>query len=295
MIESVTAPLQSPSHAPRRDSQSGSGSTPGFSYALAAASLEKRAAQSLETYGAKPESATISPVSEAAQQAQGGDTPTKIAPSAEKAGYAHPSQNAEAQQLAAPPAGAHPKTDSTPAPAAAPSAVASVSPNGSSIQPQSKTPEAAALKENAARDRSANTKAPRLADPAPELKKPFAEILAKRLDGKSLFDLRLDPPDLGRIEGRLSIADDGQAILSLTFDNQGAFDLFSRDEQALRLALQQAGLTFANADFNFTFRQRTSETGDLRDEFIAPSEVQRGIYDPEFLASWSAGALDMRI
>lgn len=123
------------------------------------------------------------------------------------------------------------------------------------------------------------------------LQETFAEILARRLEKSTVFDIRLDPPALGRVEGRLTVGDDGKSVLTLAFDNQSAFDLFSRDEAALRLALANAGLSFGDRDVSFSFREQGA--GERSPSMAARESA--AAYDPEFYADWSAGALDIRI
>ncbi len=101
--------------------------------------------------------------------------------------------------------------------------------------------------------------------------------------------MRLDPPALGSIEGRLTLGDDGQAVLALSFDNQPAFDLFRRDETALRLELAQAGFDLGGQDLRFTFRAPPSDPATVSKretgaeapptDFFAPSPLHRGAID----------------
>ena len=44
------------------------------------------------------------------------------------------------------------------------------------------------------------------------------EIAGKALDGKNRFEIRLDPPELGRIDVRLDVDRDGQVTSHLTVD-----------------------------------------------------------------------------
>ena len=88
----------------------------------------------------------------------------------------------------------------------------------------------------------------------------FAKLVAKKIAERSTFELRLDPPDLGRIEGRLQINRENEAALILKFDNQAAFDLFSRDEAALRSALHDAGLDAEDARLDLVFDEKTEKS-----------------------------------
>ncbi|MCA8890201.1 MAG: flagellar hook-length control protein FliK, partial [Parvularculaceae bacterium] len=124
----------------------------------------------------------------------------------------------------------------------------------------------------------------------------FAQILARRLEKSSHFEFRLDPPEMGRVEGRLTLGDDGKAVLALKFDNQAAFDMFARDEQALRQTLANAGFDFGDGDFVFSYREDAAPELALANIDAAPTlSLAAPAYDAAFAAPWSAGAIDIRI
>jgi flagellar hook-length control protein FliK len=179
-----------------------------------------------------------------------------------------------------------------PAPA---SIVTNFATGGPAVQQSAKAADAVALRDQTSKAETskaiATAKQPAQ---AATLRADFAEVLARRLEKTSVFEMRLDPPEHGRVEGRLAIADDGKAILSLTFDNQSAFDLFSRDEQLLRQTLGQAGLDFASGDFRFSYREQVPIEGAADLEATAAINTDRN-YEAAFHADWSAGALDIRI
>ena len=55
------------------------------------------------------------------------------------------------------------------------------------------------------------------------------EIAGKALAGKNRFEIRLDPPELGRIEVRLDVDRDGNVTSRLTVDRPDTLDLLRRD------------------------------------------------------------------
>ncbi|MCB2097285.1 MAG: hypothetical protein KDE05_06595, partial [Parvularculaceae bacterium] len=89
MTDSAIIAVQ-PSPAPQRRSDSGDrADAPGFSYALAAASLERNAAKSLEAHGARPEgqgSAGETQASESATQPRdaGAKSQQPVAPASQQ-------------------------------------------------------------------------------------------------------------------------------------------------------------------------------------------------------------------
>jgi flagellar hook-length control protein FliK len=80
------------------------------------------------------------------------------------------------------------------------------------------------------------------------------EIAGKALAGKNRFEIRLDPPELGRIHVRLDVDHDGQVTSHITADRSDTFDLLRRDAPALERALQDAGMKTANNGLQFSLR-----------------------------------------
>jgi flagellar hook-length control protein FliK len=83
------------------------------------------------------------------------------------------------------------------------------------------------------------------------------EIAGKALAGKNRFDIRLDPPELGRIEVRLDVDRDGNVTSRLTVDRADTLDLLRRDASGLERALQDAGLKTADNSLQFSLRDQS--------------------------------------
>lgn len=83
------------------------------------------------------------------------------------------------------------------------------------------------------------------------------EITGKALAGKNRFEIRLDPPELGRIDVRLDVDHDGNVTSRLTVDRPDTLDLLRRDAAALERALQDAGLKTANNGLQFSLRDQS--------------------------------------
>ena len=115
------------------------------------------------------------------------------------------------------------------------------------------------------------------------------EIAAQARAGRNRFEIRLDPPELGRIDVRLDMDKDGNVTSRMMVERPDTLDLLRRDAHALERALNQAGLKtsdnalefqlrdqgFANNDNN---RQNPRETAQLivPDEDAAVLEAKRG-------------------
>lgn len=255
----------------RRPSPPEGGEAAGFSLALAEAALTNRASASLDAHGAAPAGEAGAAISgkRAAEQAAPASRANADAPAARRDAPAETTttRQAGAPQAAAPPPAASPDS---------PGAVAAIKPESPAAAAIALTAPATAFTarpaaasaaplENAARIET--TRGPRAPLPAPPPAQPqpaaesFARLIARRLDsGASAFEIRLDPPELGRVEARFVIGEDGKAALALKFDNPSAHDLFARDEAALRLALAEAGVDLGGGDLSFTLESRNADT-----------------------------------
>jgi flagellar hook-length control protein FliK len=113
------------------------------------------------------------------------------------------------------------------------------------------------------------------------------EIAAHAQAGKNRFEIRLDPPELGRIDVRLDVASDGQVTSHLRVERAETLDLLRRDAPALERALQQAGLKTSDNGLQFSLRDQSfsqhNQSRDMPamarivvpDEKLVPAETQR--------------------
>jgi flagellar hook-length control protein FliK len=86
--------------------------------------------------------------------------------------------------------------------------------------------------------------APVTAD-APSFDALALRIAARSADGENNFSIRLDPPELGRIEVNLNVNSDGHAQAALTADKPQTLELMQKDASTLERALKDAGLNLA--------------------------------------------------
>jgi flagellar hook-length control protein FliK len=96
---------------------------------------------------------------------------------------------------------------------------------------------------------------------APNLESLAVNIAAKSQGGAKQFDIRLDPPELGRVEVRLSIDATGKAEAHLTADQPQTLDLLQKDAPALTRALREAGLDVNQDGLNFSLRNQQQQAG----------------------------------
>jgi flagellar hook-length control protein FliK len=117
--------------------------------------------------------------------------------------------------------------------------------------------------QQAAATSSPNPVTPPAAQPAPQpVAVPLAgiavAIAARAFAGKNHFAIRLDPPELGRIEVHLDVDKDGSVTSHLVADRSDTLNLLQRDSSALQRALQNAGLKTSDNGLQFSLRDQSS-------------------------------------
>ena len=129
------------------------------------------------------------------------------------------------------------------------------------------------------------------------------EIAAKASEGMNTFEIRLDPPELGRIHVRLEVDRNGELTSRVVADRQDTLDLLRREAPQLERALNDAGLRTSNNGLQFSLRdqgqgqqqqqQALAQSARLiiPDEHLAAELTQRGYYQP----AGSAGGIDIRV
>ena len=84
------------------------------------------------------------------------------------------------------------------------------------------------------------------------------EIAARAQSGANRFEIRLDPPELGRIDVRLDIDRHGNVRSHLVVERSETLDLMRRDAPQLERALQDAGLKTGDGALQFSLRDQGS-------------------------------------
>jgi chemotaxis protein MotD len=143
---------------------------------------------------------------------------------------------------------------------------------------------------------------------------PSFDALALRIaahsdDGENNFSVRLDPPELGRIEVHLNVDSDGNAQASLTADKPQTLELMQKDASSLERALKDAGLNLAGG-MSFSLKgdgksqawrdtQNTSRGRNLQIASVDAASANAAITSSAALAAQAYGLpvarLDIRI
>jgi flagellar hook-length control protein FliK len=88
------------------------------------------------------------------------------------------------------------------------------------------------------------------------------EIAVSARSGKSRFDIRLDPADLGRIDVRIDVDRNGQVTSHLTVEKPETLSMLRQDAPQLQRALDDAGLKTGNGGLQFSLRDQPSSGQD---------------------------------
>ena len=85
------------------------------------------------------------------------------------------------------------------------------------------------------------------------------EIAASAKSGKTRFEIRLDPAELGRIDVRIDIDRHGQMTSHLTVERPETLSMLRQDANQLQRALDNAGLSTGNGGLQFSLRDQSSQ------------------------------------
>ncbi|MCB1890509.1 MAG: flagellar hook-length control protein FliK [Rhodocyclaceae bacterium] len=97
------------------------------------------------------------------------------------------------------------------------------------------------------------------------------EIARQVQHGTSHFQIRLDPPELGRIDVRMHVDGGGNLNARLTVERSETLDLLQRDHRGLERALQQAGVDSGKTNLEFSLKQNPFERQQQGGGYTPPS------------------------
>jgi flagellar hook-length control protein FliK len=92
------------------------------------------------------------------------------------------------------------------------------------------------------------------------------QIAVTAQSGKSRFEIRLDPADLGRIDVRLDVDRQGRVTSHLTVEKPETLAMLRQDAPQLQRALQDAGLKTGDGGLQFSLRDQSSQGQTPRDD-----------------------------
>ena len=118
--------------------------------------------------------------------------------------------------------------------------------------------------------------------------------------GINRFDIRLDPPEMGRVDVRMEVRRDGHVTAHLTVEKPETLELLQRDARALQQALNNAGLDADENSLNFSLHdqnadedRRNAAGGDRDSVGVDEAEAATApIYNVNLSAT---GGIDIRV
>jgi flagellar hook-length control protein FliK len=124
-------------------------------------------------------------------------------------------------------------------------------------------------------------------------------------DGENTINIRLRPNELGRIEVKLQVSDDGRVRAMITADKPETLDVLRRDAAGLDKALQDAGLKTSQDSLNFSLRDQSGQgaaAGDQRGNgrtpyggVVTPDELDAADAQTPYTGSLRADGVDIRV
>jgi flagellar hook-length control protein FliK len=109
------------------------------------------------------------------------------------------------------------------------------------------------------------------------------EIAASAKNGKSNFEIRLDPADLGRIDVRISVDSSGQMTSHLMVEKAETLSMLQQDAPQLQQALNDAGFKTGDSGLQFSLRDQSSSGQNSGND--TNRNAQRLIVSPEDTAA----------
>ena len=115
------------------------------------------------------------------------------------------------------------------------------------------------------------------------------EIAQTAKSGKSRFDIRLDPAELGRIDVRLEVDKHGNVTSHLTVEKPETLTMLRQDAPQLQRALEQAGLKTNDGGLQFSLRDQSQDQQQNNGENSGRNAQRLMIHEDESVPAIAAG------
>lgn len=107
------------------------------------------------------------------------------------------------------------------------------------------------------------------------------QIAKAVVNGETRFTVRMDPPELGRVQVKLELGPDGAVRAMILADTKDALDMLQREGRLLERALNEAGLKADSGSLSFSLNQGQDQGGHAR--VFADMQSNGGMRDEEGL------------
>ena len=109
------------------------------------------------------------------------------------------------------------------------------------------------------------------------------EIARNLKNAQTRFQMRFDPPELGRVDVNMKVASDGSVQAHLIVERPETLDMFMRDQRGLERALEAAGLSSNPNDLQFSLKQdggqQFASSDDQGQQNLEPGQAAAGSED----------------
>jgi flagellar hook-length control protein FliK len=102
------------------------------------------------------------------------------------------------------------------------------------------------------------------ANPTPDIHSLAVNIATQSQSGAKQFDIRIDPPELGRVDVRLTVDNAGKAQAHLAVDKPQTLELLQKDSGSLARALKDSGVQLSNNGLQFSLKGQGQNGGGSR-------------------------------
>ncbi|MEM7569946.1 MAG: flagellar hook-length control protein FliK [Pseudomonadota bacterium] len=88
------------------------------------------------------------------------------------------------------------------------------------------------------------------------------EISRQALKSDTQFAIRMDPPELGKLDVKLTVSKSAEVQATIVVERESTFDLLTRDAKALERALQEAGLKTDQNSLQLSLKNQGFDQGE---------------------------------
>ncbi|MBE7638584.1 hypothetical protein GUA87_17135 [Sneathiella sp. P13V-1] len=103
-----------------------------------------------------------------------------------------------------------------------------------------------------------------------------SQLISASKDGADKIKVQLHPAELGRVDIKLEIAQDGRILAAISAENQDSLDLLQQDSKLLEQALKDAGFDADGDSLSFSLQQGTDG-----EEMPTGEQVETANSEPE--------------
>jgi flagellar hook-length control protein FliK len=105
-------------------------------------------------------------------------------------------------------------------------------------------------------------------------------IARKTEAGDRNFEIRMDPPELGRVDVKMNVSSDGKVSAILAVERPETLDLLTRDSRALEQALKDTGLDVGSGALSFSLRDQNASNDTKNESAAASSDTDHSVEQP---------------